>query len=110
MSFSDARDLLWLAGISYSFAFTVGFLKTFKLEFMPLKDGPLVFIVFGFFVQTRALYLRGLKYMVAHSATPWNGSIYSLVIDSYLSNPKSFMASKLTGHFLCRVICNCRDI
>ena len=61
MSFSDARDLLWLAGISYSFAFSVGFLKTFKLEFMPLKDGPLVFIVFGFFVQTRALYLRGLE-------------------------------------------------
>ena len=28
---------------------------------MPLKDGPLVFIVFGFFVQTRALYLRGLE-------------------------------------------------
>ena len=99
MSFSDARDLLWLAGISYSFAFTVGFLKTFKLEFMLLKDGPLVLLFSDSSYRPGSLLEGFGSTWLPTRQHLGTGSIYSLVIDSYLFNLKSFMALNLLGTF-----------
>ena len=60
MNFSDARELLWFAVVLYGIAFFIGFLKTFKIDWTPLRDSPLFAIVLGFSFHTRALYLRGI--------------------------------------------------
>jgi HemX protein len=61
MNFNEARDLLWIAGGLYGLAFLVGFLKTFRINWAPLQEGPLAAIILGFIIHTKALYLRGLE-------------------------------------------------
>lgn len=61
MNFNDARDLMWIAGGLYGFAFIFGFLKTFRLNWAPLQEAPLAGIMIGFIIQTRALYIRGME-------------------------------------------------
>jgi ABC-type uncharacterized transport system permease subunit len=61
MNFNEARDLLWIAGGLYGLAFLIGFLKTFRTNWTPLQEGPLAAIILGFFLHTKALYLRGLE-------------------------------------------------
>ena len=61
MNFDEARDLLWIVVGLYGLAFFFGFLKTFKVNWSPLKEAPLACIILGFALHTRALYLRGLE-------------------------------------------------
>jgi len=60
VNFSEARDLLWLAGGLYGLAFFIGFYKPLKKVSFPLSEIPLVSIILGFIFHTRALFLRGL--------------------------------------------------
>ena len=60
MNFSDARDLMWIAGGLYGIAFVFGFLKTFRINWVLIYEAPLAGIILGFILHTRALYLRGL--------------------------------------------------
>lgn len=61
MNFNEARDLLWIASIFYVFAVGFGFASTFFSKNSFCKQATLLAIVFGFFLQTRGLYLRGLE-------------------------------------------------
>ena len=61
MNFNEVRDLLWIAGGLYGLAFIAGFLKTFRINWIPLQEAPLVAIILGFVLHTKALYARGLE-------------------------------------------------
>ena len=61
MNFNDSRELLWLVSGLYSFAFFLGLLKTFKLDWPPLRNLSFVLTIIGFAFHTHALYLRGLE-------------------------------------------------
>jgi HemX protein len=59
--FNDVRDLLWIATICYGASFALGMIKTRHSLPGTLSESPFFLIVIGFFLQTRALYLRGLE-------------------------------------------------
>ena len=61
MSIQDVRDLLWIATICYGASFALGIIKTRHSLSGTLSESPFFLIVIGFFMQTRALYLRGLE-------------------------------------------------
>ena len=70
MNFNDSRELLWLVSGLYSFAFFLGLLKTFKLDWPPLRNLSFVFTMIGFAFHTHALYLRGLEVHGCHWVIP----------------------------------------
>ncbi len=61
MNFHDVRDLLWLATACYGASFILGMVKTRHRFPNVLQESPFLLILAGFFLQTRALYFRGLE-------------------------------------------------
>ncbi len=61
MSLNDVRDLLWLATASYGASFILGMIKTRHPFSALFRESPFILILAGFFLQTRALYFRGLE-------------------------------------------------
>jgi HemX protein len=83
MNLNDVRDLLWLATACYGASFVLGMVKT-RHSFSPFfRESPFVLILAGFFLQTRALYFRGLE---VHGCPLGNGLeraqfiIWSLIV------------------------------
>lgn len=83
MNLNDVRDLLWLATACYGASFVLGMVKT-RHSFSPFfRESPFVLILAGFFLQTRALYFRGLE---VHGCPLGNGMeraqfiIWSLIL------------------------------
>ena len=63
MNFHDVRDLLWLSTVCYGASFLLGIIKTRHRFPNGFQESPFVLILLGFVLQTRALYLRALKFM-----------------------------------------------
>lgn len=83
MSLNDVRDLLWLATACYGASFVLGIIKI-RHPFSPLfRESPFILILAGFFLQTQALYFRGLE---VHGCPLGNGLeraqfiIWSLIV------------------------------
>lgn len=61
MNFNDVKDLLWAATACYGVSFVLGMIKTRHRFPNVILECPFVFTLIGFFLQTRALYLRGIE-------------------------------------------------
>ena len=61
MNLSEVRDLLWLAITCYGASFVMGMVKTRHAFPTIFRESPLILILAGFVLQTRALYFRGME-------------------------------------------------
>jgi len=83
MSVHDVKDLLWLATACYGASFVLGMVKTRHPFSTLFWESPFILILVGFFLQTRALYFRGLE---VHGCPLGNGMeraqfiIWSLIV------------------------------
>ena len=72
MNFDEARDLLWIVVGLYGLAFFFGFLKTFKVNWSPIKGGTLGMHYFGFCSAYEGLVFKDWKYTGAPWVMEWS--------------------------------------